>query len=112
MAASIAFSVNDTATTEIYTLTLHDALAISPPTSSLAQSPGGESVFGLVTLTGVLLVLTGLALRRTARSEEHTSELQSRQYLVCRLLLDKNHHLEFSFPSVLPSPFLQSHELP
>src|SRR6266536_4554134 len=63
------FFFNDTATTEIYTLSLHDALPISPP----AWPPGHHH---------------GRA-RRGERSEEHTSELQSRVDLVCRLLLEK-----------------------
>src|SRR6266496_6784344 len=75
---------NDTATTEIYTLSLHDALPISsiagrrtfPPTRSSWPMPCAAS----------------------KRSEEHTSELQSRRDLVCRLLLEKKkkiitHHL-------------------
>src|SRR6476620_12566714 len=79
-AALNVFFFNDTATTEIYTLSLHDALPI-----------GGavvvERVFGL---PGVgQLAVTSLARRDTPRSEEHTSELQSRQYIVCRLLLEK-----------------------
>src|SRR3712207_8018610 len=41
-------------------------------------------------ITGLRLGLTGLVIRCMCRSEEHTSELQSRQYLVCRLLLEKN----------------------
>src|SRR6266404_9274056 len=65
------FFFNDTATTEIYTLSLHDALPISntwaPP---LALPP-------------LNVLLPG------SRSEEHTSELQSLAYLVCRLLLEK-----------------------
>src|SRR3712207_7378304 len=74
------FFFNDTATTEIYTLSLHDALpisksfSVSPPNSSSA--PIGMRVEKLVASDRV-------------RSEEHTSELQSRQYLVCRLLLEK-----------------------
>src|SRR3954451_8019499 len=70
------FFFNDTATTEIYTLSLHDALPISrlcrsrtPPCPAVSW-PNGT--------------------RTTARrSEEHTSELQSRPHLVCRLLLEK-----------------------
>src|SRR3712207_7805700 len=66
---------NDTATTEIYTLSLHDALPIlrllHDRVREVRDLPrDGRSVRGL-------------------RSEEHTSELQSRQYLVCRLLLEK-----------------------
>src|SRR5258707_2854888 len=69
------FFFNDTATTEIYTLSLHDALPISrrslPGTCQRkARLPRRSSSPG-------------------SRSEEHTSELQSRQYLVCRLLLEK-----------------------
>src|SRR3712207_8972475 len=99
------FVFNDTATTEIYTLSLHDALPIS--------------------LVAELLLLVGLersvvhhraghrqhvegdrphvldrlreghgrpVVRELGRSEEHTSELQSRQYLVCRLLLEKPYY--------------------
>src|SRR6266436_10449034 len=65
------FFFNDTATTEIYTLSLHDALPISPP---LPSKPDW------------VVKLTTPAVRR---SEEHTSELQSRLHLVCRLLLEK-----------------------
>src|SRR5438552_16335418 len=69
---SFFFFFNDTATTEIYTLSLHDALPIS-------CKKGGS--FGLVHA----VVLPGHELR----SEEHTSELQSPDHLVCRLLLEK-----------------------
>src|SRR6267143_7090133 len=73
------FFFNDTATTEIYTLSLHDALPINPPsTSGIANSSGALS--GL-TLPPYRIV--------TFRSEEHTSELQSQFQLVCRLLLEK-----------------------
>src|SRR3712207_8155882 len=88
---SLLYFFNDTATAEIYTLSLHDALPISggrgggdagpdlrarghrrfaPPDSGVAR-PGRAAPV------------------RPGRSEEHTSELQSRQYLVCRLLLEK-----------------------
>src|SRR2546423_1667051 len=81
------FFFNDTATTEIYTLSLHDALPIffaralcdAPPTrvardvNHRRESPVDAS----------------RARRRLTRSEEHTSELQSLAYLVCRLLLEK-----------------------
>src|SRR3712207_8125949 len=94
------FFFNDTATTEIYTLSLtrrssdlddvEDALDVLvqllPAQPPLAH--GGDD---------------GLRLRRVAghdevRSEEHTSELQSRQYLVCRLLLETKKHSAFSTP--------------
>src|ERR1041384_7515296 len=70
------FFFNDTATTEIYTLSLHDALPIS----------GGHCALLLV-LHHVHREVDGDILMR---SEEHTSELQSLAYLVCRLLLEKN----------------------
>src|SRR3712207_7235578 len=81
------FFFNDTATTEIYTLSLHDALPISAHRAALdAHAPTGEDAVGFdegVRATGVRPDA------RRRRSEEHTSELQSRQYLVCRLLLEK-----------------------
>src|SRR3712207_7633317 len=78
------FFFNDTATTEIYTLSLHDALPIS---ASLWTWPGpnATSTNGNWRNTWSL---TDCA-QHPPRSEEHTSELQSRQYLVCRLLLEK-----------------------
>src|SRR3712207_9554310 len=82
----VFFFFNDTATTEIYTLSLHDALPISSsrpwkrcsatPKPICWPSPPSRSA-------------TGRRSGRPIRSEEHTSELQSRQYLVCRLLLEK-----------------------
>src|SRR5258707_11659698 len=68
------FFFNDTATTEIYTLSLHDALPISPTTTP-SRGPFRKA--------------STAPARSSSRSEEHTSELQSRQYLVCRLLLEK-----------------------
>src|SRR5712664_4822894 len=72
------FFFNDTATTEIYTLSLHDALPISPEYRSPSETEGARPHH--VRVRQVLHVL---------RSEEHTSELQSRSDLVCRLLLEK-----------------------
>src|SRR2546422_7616345 len=78
------FFFNDTATTEIYTLSLHDALPISLPRDP-GSPPGGGAGGG-----GSAAAPSGRSrLRRVARSEEHTSELQSRLHLVCRLLLEK-----------------------
>src|SRR5437763_16678982 len=74
--------LNDTATTELYTLSLHDAL----PIYSLARSPEGRCNGRWRTR---LLRASVLRAQRPARSEEHTSELQSPMYLVCRLLLEK-----------------------
>src|SRR3712207_8761022 len=103
------FFFNDTATTEIYTLSLHDALPISRPAGSRQQHEPRV----------ILARLRGSGARRRPRgggpggaggrghrrrSEEHTSELQSRQYLVCRLLLEKKKkqttrpiHLEYLY---------------
>src|SRR5712664_1752396 len=70
------FFFNDKATTEIYTLSLHDALPI--PTPSFA--PGSAAAAAMAAHRNQL------ARKTAARSEEHTSELQSRSKLLCRLL--------------------------
>src|SRR3712207_7404291 len=89
----VFFFFNDTATTEIYTLSLHDALPISTYRGLLHVAKGATGVKPNVRFDALLLDEHS----RTdtypyIRSEEHTSELQSRQYLVCRLLLEKNTH--------------------
>src|SRR3712207_7259443 len=83
------FFFNDTATTEIYTLSLHDALPISLVLRVRPEHREHVVAHELVAqiLDEDVLVLDPEELR--LRSEEHTSELQSRQYLVCRLLLEK-----------------------
>src|SRR3712207_8079395 len=82
------FFFNDTATTEIYTLSLHDALPISPRRA--VDPPGRRGPALPRPDPGDLPARQADGrLHRQARSEEHTSELQSRQYLVCRLLLEK-----------------------
>src|SRR5436189_5364230 len=91
---TLSFSIfffNDTATTVIYTLSLHDALPIYFPPSAGAlrclpnsdqrATPGGPSRPGRGEMDLPALL--------SGRSEEHTSELQSPMYLVCRLLLEK-----------------------
>src|SRR2546425_6870290 len=80
------FFFNDTATTEIYTLSLHDALPISP---SFPGLPPASSPVQLWRCAGFIKPATSLAQETAKRSEEHTSELQSLAYLVCRLLLEK-----------------------
>src|SRR2546422_2609934 len=91
------FFFNDTATTEIYTLSLHDALPISdtapiscagtvlsqPPTSTTASIGCAR----IISSTSIDIRLRNII--EVGRSEEHTSELQSRLHLVCRLLLEK-----------------------
>src|SRR3712207_8160488 len=83
------FFFNDTATTEIYTLSLHDAL----PISEASPVPRAMEVrcFALPQHDKLRALSSSLGASPLAslRSEEHTSELQSRQYLVCRLLLEK-----------------------
>src|SRR5438874_8963156 len=97
-----SFFFSDTATTEIYTLSLHDALPILHHLHAGRQFrrgiyPGRQ--------WGQHLSLTG----RLERSEEHTSELQSRRDLVCRLLLEKkNHHLVCLSPLVFVARLLAS----
>src|SRR3712207_8262780 len=85
------FFFNDTATTEIYTLSLHDALPISIEGRQIADDGEAEarSRLRLVEPPAALEHLGPGGFRQPWRSEEHTSELQSRQYLVCRLLLEK-----------------------
>src|SRR2546430_11643240 len=84
---SFFFFFNDTATTEIYTLSLHDALPISAKVTH-SPNPGGFAGRGVPDLAGNADPATGYRIR-VDRSEEHTSELQSQSNLVCRLLLDK-----------------------
>src|SRR5689334_24609156 len=82
----VCFFFYDTATTEIYTLSLHDALPISARATSHRTTPrrcGGISAH---------------ASSAKRRSEEHTSELQSQFHLVCRLLLEKKNKNEVELP--------------
>src|SRR3712207_7735889 len=87
------FFFNDTATTEIYTLSLHDALPICrwrihisySQRRSLHRGAGSCPTPGRPSNRSARMCRGA----PSSRSEEHTSELQSRQYLVCRLLLEK-----------------------
>src|SRR5258708_13094367 len=93
------FFFNDTATTEIYTLSLHDALPISLREfvdwlgTGLSTSDSLSRSDGLSTSNGPFA-------GGEARSEEHTSELQSPDHLVCRLLLEKKK----TTPKPIPTP--------
>src|SRR3712207_7948328 len=90
---------NDTATTEIYTLSLHDALPSSAVNTTGTSFDANSQIYSRIVdfERGTTNVVPNLAERWDispdgtvyTRSEEHTSELQSRQYLVCRLLLEK-----------------------
>src|SRR3712207_8465502 len=100
------FFFNDTATTEIYTLSLHDALPIFPGRkigrvcfnqNTVGRQLGRQRTQALRLLEGEDTRETDIEPQR--RSEEHTSELQSRQYLVCRLLLEKKKTLPISYLS-------------
>src|SRR3712207_7890277 len=93
------FFFNDTATTEIYTLSLHDALPISHQhvVSVRAGEAGRGRRRGREVAVDRRDRLPAHEQQRgvddVLRSEEHTSELQSRQYLVCRLLLEKKKNI-------------------
>src|SRR5438552_10643778 len=84
------FFFNATAATEIYTLSLHDALPISSPGSGCVHCSGDDMRVLLVSVPGLVTCGDRPRPRREEnRSEEHTSELQSPDHLVCRLLLEK-----------------------
>src|SRR3712207_8869370 len=97
MCLLLCFFFNDTATTEIYTLALHDALPIYAVFRRLRAAVYARPRVGVlfrasrshVDRDARRLVPAGAKATLVVRSEEHTSELQSRQYLVCRLLLEK-----------------------
>ena len=82
------FFFNDTATTEIYTLSLHDALPIYGTEFVIKFSTQGHIIHDIKSSPFARIHPLGTYIR----SEEHTSELQSRQYIVCRLLLEKKKH--------------------
>src|SRR2546422_1256023 len=98
------FFFNDTATTEIYTLSLHDALPIcvahapidfglKTPDCGLKTMP----IYEYELCEGDCKVCGG---KFSLRSEEHTSELQSRLHLVCRLLLEKKKNIPLDYYSM------------
>src|SRR5258708_17892608 len=96
---ALSFFFNDTATTEIYPLSLHDALPISIPAKSASavdschriqnQRKAARRMKIGITCYPNLHSPGRLSLVLYSRSEEHTSELQSPDHLVCRLLLEK-----------------------
>src|SRR2546422_5080874 len=88
---SLCFFFNDTATTEIYTLSLHDALPIL-----IHNGVNTERFFPCPERSRQIRQELGIP---AGRSEEHTSELQSRLHIVCRLLLEKK---KFSFNKCHP----------
>src|SRR2546430_13584765 len=96
---SFFFFFNDTATTEIYTLSLHDALPISfstkstPSATSMLSRAGRRSIWSWPHSWWAL---------QLERSEEHTSELQSQSNLVCRLLLEKKKNKTNTLNAISP----------
>src|SRR3989449_4382187 len=88
------FFFNDTATTEIYTLSLHDALPISLAGVMQEKLALVEGARMAVVGTDPPELASEARRRAPTRSEEHTSELQSRLHLVCRLLLEKKKKLK------------------
>src|SRR2546429_7348173 len=96
LSSYLFFFFNDTATTEIYTLSLHDALPIWQVIASMRRLPlhDGRGNRG-----------KGQDIKQSVkfpvRSEEHTSELQSRLHLVCRLLLEKKKNKRYAYTSLL-----------
>src|SRR2546426_9314930 len=93
----IIFFFNDTATTEIYTLSLHDALPISSGVhmwkGTAATLKPNPTTSRLIASIKIGSPAGRLAIPSRMRSEEHTSELQSPCNLVCRLLLEKKKHM-------------------
>src|SRR2546427_13261757 len=95
--AAFFFFFNDTATTEIYTLSLHDALpiwrAIEEYEAAVRLDPRFTAALARIAYAHALSMYWGWdvpgVLPESVRSEEHTSELQSQSNLVCRLLLEK-----------------------
>src|SRR2546430_17718784 len=92
---AVFFFFNDTATTEIYTLSLHDALPISVLTAAgkLPASPRPRKKRAMP--NPIAERARAWAMPARLRSEEHTSELQSQSNLVCRLLLEKKKNNEY-----------------
>src|SRR3712207_7041083 len=88
------FFFNDTATTEIYTLSLHDALPISVSDENATTRVSAPSSSRMFEEMRLAMKVSTSGSWTSIRSEEHTSELQSRQYLVCRLLLEKKNHCQ------------------
>src|SRR3712207_8909549 len=101
---------NQTATTEIYTLSQHDALPVSRsragPSAPPASPPPASTSRRRAPAARPTPSRRCTRLAPGTRSEEHTSELQSRQYLVCRLLLEKKK----SLTPISPIPYSASNE--
>src|SRR2546422_8189055 len=101
------FFFNDTATTEIYTLSLHDALPISA--TYRLPSTCRAKLFRMACQPS-RCCSTECVDSASKRSEEHTSELQSRLHLVCRLLLEKKNTKKLTFNPLAPHPTFVDHD--
>src|SRR5256885_12587248 len=98
------FFFNDTATTEIYTLSLHDALPISEGDRVTFEAANIVPLAYLTVFCDYINV--GVLILQEVRSEEHTSELQSPCNLVCRLLLEKKNTEAEEYD---PAPVVEEH---
>src|SRR5258708_20507346 len=103
--ALLFFFFNDTATTEIYTLSLHDALPILIPLPWIGPVLAPILVSVALIVCGLISLSSGGIAARlphwlAMRSEEHTSELQSPDHPVCRLLLEKKNPSQTQFSSI------------
>src|SRR2546423_10785277 len=96
------FFFNDTATTEIYTLSLHDALPILRVIADHSRATTFLMADGILPGNEGRSYVLRKIMRPSLRSEEHTSELQSLAYLVCRLLLEKKKRKKSSNPTCVP----------
>src|SRR5260370_19224744 len=98
---SLFFFFNDTATTEIYTLSLHDALPISstwlPRSTRVRRQPVSRFSWSPRSTSRPRIERSSMG--TCCRSEEHTSELQSHLNLVCRLLLEKKNIRDYYRPT-------------
>src|SRR2546430_6931573 len=104
------FFFNDTATTEIYTLSLHDALpiwAMFRDGTSLERAKSTTPTYSMATKSRKPVSRMAW---NTLRSEEHTSELQSQSNLVCRLLLEKKNKLTVELLNHIAFGFLYPHD--
>src|SRR5258708_30023199 len=102
LARSVFFFFNDTATTEIYTLSLHDALPILPlgmPAAYIEQESAQQFRTPNAAACGDAL-----------RSEEHTSELQSPDHILSRLLLEKKQQIEIITRKVSAVDYVINHQ--
>src|SRR5438309_3342960 len=100
----LLFCFNDTANTEIYTLSLHDALPISRSASAkimFGDLPPSSRETRLMSRLASCMMREPTSDIKRVRSEEHTSELQSQFHLVCRLLLEKKNECKGKATRVL-----------